>query len=368
MKIALADLVWGGASSLERRWSGWGVARGVLRGVAGGAALLYRAGLFVRERAYRRWPHWARHLPCPVISIGNLTVGGTGKTPAVEWLCRELVALGKRPLIVSRGYGRRDELQNEEAILLAEALPKVPHRQDANRFRAAMEGIREHSPDCVVLDDAFQHWGVHRDLDIVLVDSLDPFGGEHLLPRGKLREPLSALARAQAVILTRSDAVLPRVLDGIMDRVAFYTTSSLVCAVHRPVKLCTPAGDEVGPPEKLAGQKVFLASGIGHPAAFRRTAESLGAVVVGERIYPDHYRYRSRDLDRIRQEAGRADAQVILTTEKDAVKIRFLTDRGGIPIWVLGVRFEIVKGQIDELWAKIRSVVGGGHGTPDPRA
>lgn len=348
--------------------SAWGrLSKGVSGGGArtaaavlgGTAALLYGAGVALHAGLYRCFPTLRRRAPCPVICLGNLTVGGTGKTPAVEWLCRTLSSMGARPAIVSRGYGRRRAVQNEEALLLTEALPDVPHVQGSDRYKAALTVVQQHNPDCIVLDDGFQHWRLHRDLDIVLVDCTDPFGGGRLLPLGRLREPVSGLRRAGAVILTRSDAVDAKALDRIMNAVAFHASAPIACAVHRPIGIVAPTGEEAGPPLFLSGRRVFLVSGVGNPAAFRRTAESLGARVVGERVFADHYRYRSRDLDRVRREAGRMEAEAILTTEKDAVKIRFLTDAGGIPVWVVSVRFELVSGQVDAVMDRIRTAARG---------
>lgn len=358
MREALGRLLWGDVRGMppSRRVLACG-----LRGAAAVLEKAYGASVAARERLYAQHPDLARRLPVATLCLGNLTLGGTGKTPAVEWLCREITALGGRPLIASRGYGRGSSDRNEEALLLERLLPGVPHVQGKDRHAAALEGLRRHGADCVVLDDGFQHRRLARDLDIVLVDCTDPFGGGRLLPRGRLREPPEALARAGAVILTRSDAVASADRERIARDVGALTEAPLACAVHRPRGLRMLAGTAAGGPERLSGERVFLASGIGNPGAFRRTAEGLGASVVGERAFPDHHPYVPADLARIRAEAASAGARGVVTTEKDAVKLGAFPDAGGLPVWALEVRFEVVEGA-GRLRESLRSVLGKARG------
>ncbi len=149
----------------------------------------YRLLVETRNRHYDRAADAAKRVPVPVVSVGNLTTGGTGKTPMVAWLARWFQQRGLRPVIVSRGYGSQNGQPNDEARELAEQLPDVPHLQDADRVRGAQQAIAQHGAQVILLDDGFQHRRLHRDLDIVLVDALQPFGSEHLLPRGLLRSP-----------------------------------------------------------------------------------------------------------------------------------------------------------------------------------
>lgn len=359
-----AELVWG-----EPEASGRGFSAALARAAACAAAVPYGAIVRMRGAFYDVFPGNAKRLPVPVICVGNLTVGGTGKTPAVAWLCRELAALGRKPLVASRGYGARAAGENEESRLLAEELPDVPHVQGADRFSAARAGLRTHQADCVVLDDGFQRRQLARDLDIVLVDCLDPFGGEHLFPRGRLREPIAAISRAGAVILTRSDAVTAEAADRIASAIASRTDACLARAVHRPVSLADLSGGDARPAEAVRGARVHLAMAVGNPRAFRRTAEDLGARVSGETLFPDHHRYTEGDLAGIRRAAAGSSADMILVTRKDAVKIRDLAVGGadGIPIRILGIRFEIVSGR-DPLLARIHGAIGGKHGEAHARA
>ncbi len=184
----------------------------------GPLASLARAGLRILEVPYSLAVRWRNHrydsgrapierVEVPVISVGNLTLGGTGKTPTVEWLAQWFAARGIRPALVSRGYGARPGHSNDEALELARKLPDVPHVQDADRVRGARRAIAEFGAELILLDDAFQHRRLARDLDIVLVDALAPDGFGHVFPRGMLREPLSGWARADVIILTRSELV-----------------------------------------------------------------------------------------------------------------------------------------------------------------
>ena len=167
----------------------------------------YTAAVAYRNRRYDLGRAAIHHVAVPVISVGNLTLGGTGKTPMVKWVARRLLAQGSRVAIVSRGYGAAAGQQNDEARELSQALPEVPHVQNRDRVAGAERAIAEFSAQCILLDDGFQHRRLARDLDIVLLDALEPFGFEHVFPRGTLREPLAGLKRAQAVCLSRADAI-----------------------------------------------------------------------------------------------------------------------------------------------------------------
>jgi tetraacyldisaccharide 4'-kinase len=178
----------------RRRGIGTGVTRGLLRV----AEVPYTMAVGVRNRRFDRGHTEVHHVERPVVSVGNLTLGGTGKTPMVKWLARRMQSLGQRVAIVSRGYGSTNGQSNDEAMELAAALPGVPHLQNRDRVAAARQAIQEFGPDLLLLDDGFQHRRLARDLDIVLLDSLEPFGFEHVFPRGTLREPLAGLDRAHA--------------------------------------------------------------------------------------------------------------------------------------------------------------------------
>ncbi|MGE0432177.1 MAG: tetraacyldisaccharide 4'-kinase [Planctomycetota bacterium] len=269
----------------------------------------YAAGNAARQAMFDLGVRRAARLPVPVISIGNLSAGGTGKTPATIWLARHLQALlpaGRLVGLLSRGYG------NDERRLLADALPAVPHGVGASRATAGRELLAAH-PDiaCLLLDDGFSHRQLARDLDIVLVDATRPFAWGELLPRGLLREPPGALRRAHAVILTRADQASHEQLARLDAR----CRRSGVPVAHAE----HAAAD--GQVETLRNRAVFAASGVGNPAAFRRTLEQLGAQVVGECRMPDHHAWSAADVARVNEQAAAAGNALVVTTSKDAVKL-----------------------------------------------
>ncbi|MFQ5843634.1 MAG: tetraacyldisaccharide 4'-kinase [Planctomycetota bacterium] len=284
-------------------------------------AAFYSAGARVRARS---WRDRRRRLPHPVLSVGNLTLGGTGKTPFVLHACRELRARGRRPGILSRGYRGGPE-GNDEARMLAGHLPDVPHVQNPDRLAGGIS-IRDRV-DCYVLDDGFQHHPLHRDVDVVLVDATDPFGGGWCPPAGRLREPLGALARADLVVLTRADLASREELGDAMRRVRSRTPAPVATAAFEPS--CD---------RDLDGEEVLLACAIGNPAPFRRAVASLGARVVQERIFRDHHRYTARDVERL----ARPGLPVVVT-EKDAVKLRRRWPAGPA-LHVVGAEFRALDG------------------------
>jgi tetraacyldisaccharide 4'-kinase len=281
--------------------------------------------------------------PIPVISVGNLTLGGTGKTPLVAWLARAFAARGLQPAIVSRGYGAARGERSDEAAELAILLPTVPHVADRDRI-AGVQTAAAAGAEIALLDDGFQHRRLARDLDIVAVDATDPFGGGRLFPRGLLREPLSGLARAHAVVLTRATAVDARRRSEIRSRLERACPGGLppvwVEATHRPMRLRSASGD-TQPLESLATARIAAFAGIGNPAAFRTSLANLGATLVGFRSFPDHHAYTLADLDAIHDWATGLHADLVVTTLKDLVKVR--ADRlGDVPLFALEIALDIL--------------------------
>jgi tetraacyldisaccharide 4'-kinase len=283
----------------------------------------------------------------PVVSVGNLTAGGTGKTPFVAFLARRLGERGQRVGILSRGYGAprgTPERENDEARWYREHLPEVELVQEPDRVRGAEE-LLARGVDAILLDDGFQHRRLARDLDLVLVDATRPWGlpppngggapVQACLPRGLLREPPRALARADALVITRSDQVAAPALDSLraeLERIA--PGRPLLCGVHRPARLTGPGGAALGVAE-LSGRELDLVSAIGNPEAFERTLTGLGARVRGHRVFPDHHLYASADLDGLG-----TGGRWLVTTEKDAVKLAGIRE-----LHVLGTDFELVEGE-----------------------
>ncbi|MBK7875919.1 MAG: tetraacyldisaccharide 4'-kinase [Planctomycetes bacterium] len=290
-------------------------------------AALFGALVRARRAAYDRGWLSTTRLPVPVVCVGNLTAGGTGKTPLVAWVVRALMARGFRPGILSRGYGAAKGEPNDEARLLAELCPGVPHVQDVERARGGAALVAQ-GCDAVVLDDGFQHRKLARDVDLVLVDATRPWGlaadergraVKALLPRGLLREPPSSLARAHALVITRCDAVPAAELASLEREL-------LVHAPGRGVALARHAPrawiDERGTTSALAalrGKRVDVVSAIGNPAAFERTLVGLGVELAEVRRFPDHHRYVEADLEGLGGLG--AEGRVLVTTQKDAVKL-----------------------------------------------
>src|SRR3954463_11628125 len=220
-----------------------GVAPTLTRGLLRAAEVPYTLAVDRRNRRYDRGHCQVHRVDVPVISVGNLTLGGTGKTPMVKWLAHKLQATGARVALVSRGYGATNGKQNDEALELAESLPGVPHIQNRDRVAAVNDAIREHNPQVIVLDDGFQPRRLARALDIVLLDALEPFGFDHVFPRGTLREPLAGLARANIVCLSRADAVSVDTREIIRRRVAEIAPAAIWCELAHVATRLVNAGN-----------------------------------------------------------------------------------------------------------------------------
>jgi tetraacyldisaccharide 4'-kinase len=274
------------------RWRG-GIAA-ALRGALG--ILEHPYGWIVRRRDARfdRGQVRPARVGAPVIGVGNLTVGGTGKTPLVAWLARWFLARQAAVTVISRGYGAARGRPNDEALELAARLPGVPHLQNPDRVAAARQALAANPRQVLILDDAFQHRRIARDLDIVLLDALEPFGFGRLLPRGLLREPASGLGRAQVVALSRSDAVGERARRDIEARVQSLAPQAVWLELaHRPCGYVSAGGESL-PLSELRGERVAAFCGIGNPAGFRHTLESCGPVALDLLALPDPQLWRCR--------------------------------------------------------------------------
>jgi tetraacyldisaccharide 4'-kinase len=330
----------------ERR--GW--VPGLMREGLRALSLPYGWGVWLRNRGYDAGRLRAHRACVPVISIGNLTLGGTGKTPCVEYVARFFSERGKRVAILSRGYGAQG--RNDEAMLLDENLPGVPHLQGPDRATLATEAIEQHGAEVLVLDDGFQHRRLARDLDIVLVDATDPWGGGHLFPRGLLREPPAALRRADLVMLTRCDLVSAEERAELRNTLARIAPGmGIVEASHRALGLMN--GARRGDIGRLRGKPVAAFCGVGNPSAFRRTLENLGLGVVAFRSFPDHHPYSAADVDDLRTWAE--NQSIVVTTQKDVVKLP-PEALGSVELWALrvGLHFEAGQALLDH---KLGSVV-----------
>ena len=319
--------------------------RGVcLRSVLAGIELPYSLAVRWRNRRYDRHSKYVHEVRVPVVSVGNLTLGGTGKTPMVAWIGRRLRELGVRVTLISRGYGAEAGSRNDEAIELERRLPDVPHLQDPDRIAAATIAIEELGCQMILLDDAFQHRCIHRDLDIVLLDALEPFGFERVFPRGTLREPLTGLRRAHAVVLTRADMIDCHERSAIRERVARLAPHvPWAEVVHAPEALlaCDGATENL---DRLQGRPVAAFCGIGNPAGFRHTLKACGYEVAALKEFPDHHRYSRDDIEQLEHWAGQTGAVAVVCTAKDLVKIG-LERLGTLPLRALTIGMKFLEGQ-----------------------
>jgi len=314
-------------------------------------AKLYELAVRLRVAAYETDYLTQRKLDATVISVGNLTLGGAGKTPMVDYIARYLQSEGHSVAILTRGYARgssgRRVLNNpsaesfaagsyrefgDEPLMLARTLPDIPIVVDKDRYKAGRWVESELGSEVLVLDDGYQHLALARDLNILLIDATDTLGGFEMLPFGRLREPLYGIKRADAIIITRADrpfdqgqtqAIIKYYCGDKVPVMHFYSTIS---------KLRHLATGEVYDSRDLAGWNVALACGIGNPKAFAEDILQIGINIVSEEFFGDHHAFRQEDLDRITRRAQEAGADAIVTTEKDAVRLEGLT-HGDVPIY-----------------------------------
>jgi tetraacyldisaccharide 4'-kinase len=345
------------------------------------ASWLFSLGVQLRLWLYRKRILRDHPLGCLVVVVGNLTVGGTGKTPVVEKFARALRDRGRKVAILSRGYkskappfwkkawyalthtqeppprvvsdGQTVFLDSEEAgdepYMLARNLPGVVVLVDKNRVKAGAFAIKKYQCDTLVLDDGFQYLPLKGRLNLLLVDKTNPFGNGHLLPRGILREPVKHLRRANYIFLTKSNGRRDPELEALIAR--HKPDADIIECVHRPKylqRLDAAAGPDAGRQglEWLKGRRVFAFSGIATPESFEKFLRDLGALLVGRERFLDHYRYTPEDLEDLYDAAERERAECLVTTEKDAVRI---SDPAGspLPVYYLRLEIEIIRGAAD---------------------
>ncbi|MFC1829679.1 tetraacyldisaccharide 4'-kinase [Thermodesulfobacteriota bacterium] len=307
---------------------------------------VYGGAVKLRETLYKNGIFRSRRLPCTVISVGNLTVGGTGKTPMTIYIAQLVRHFGYSVAVVSRGYkgdaektggivsnGRiifmTPDAAGDEPFMMASRLEQVPVLVGKNRFASGMLARNEFNPDVLVMDDAFQHLKIKRDIDLVLLDARYPLGNRQLLPRGLLREPVSALSRADAFILTRSDsresdrfAGVKRLARGrpVFRSMHVSRRCYAVNGKHAESKITESSLSDCDG-AVLKGRRVFVFSGISDNADFRQTVERYGCRVTGFLEFPNHHPYSEKDFDRIRRSGEDAHAEFLITTEKDYFRI-----------------------------------------------
>jgi tetraacyldisaccharide 4'-kinase len=305
---------------------------------------LYSAGILKRYRPDAR-----------TVSVGNIAAGGTGKSPLVELLARELSDAGVNVVVVRRsstsGPFGGDYTDEERAF--AENVPCVQQVSGRSKAEAARKAV-EQGPDLILVDDGFQTVSLERDLDVVTVDAASPFGNGRLLPAGILREPPRALERAGVVVLTHCEEVFAEEKNGILRELRNLTAARIFEASYVPTVIGSPSDGTESSLVDLHGRRVFAFCGIGRPAGFFDIVGKLDCRLVGRKAFRDHHAYTAEELAEIEGEAAHYEADVILTTQKDAARLRDVTEPGS-DIYFLKIRLEVTDG--DEL---IRLVKGNG--------
>ena len=317
---------------------------------------IYGVGMWIRAMLYQQGVFKTRQLPCRVLSVGNITLGGTGKTPLVAALAKELLGRGVHVGILSRGYrGLKEKTggvlsdgtqiyltpaeAGDEPFMLATMLSGVPVLVGQKRYEMGIHAHERFGVDVLILDDGFQHVGVKRDVDVVLIDTRRGFGNSRLFPRGPLREPLRYLRRASLLLLTKTQPSQP--LDEIECLLSSHAPKvPLYHSRYKPVSLVEVASDKRFPPERVQGRRVLAFAGVADPDYFVHILKGLGADIVRGVYFPDHHQYTPEDMRRIGQYRDTVDFYV--TTEKDYVKLQAIP-LDGLPLFVLTIEQEVLE-------------------------
>lgn len=306
---------------------------------------IYRVIVQLRNRAYESGLLRTRRAPVPVISVGNITAGGSGKTPVVEHVLHQLIARDVKPAVLTRGYRRESKglvvvsdgsgrysdtrESGDEAMQIARKFPAVPVIACEKRNAGARHAIDHCGAEVLVLDDAFQHRAIARDLDIVVFDASEERDRHRMLPVGRLREPLGNLARADLIVLSRCDSAVD--CDAVAQSVCAHTEAPAVRTAFAVHSLRMLESGERSDPNALEGRDVFAFCGIGTPAAFEHTLRSLGMNVRELVSFRDHHWYSIEDMQRLIRRSEELGVDALLTTEKDAVRIAEMIRDAGAP-------------------------------------
>jgi len=305
-------------------------------------SLVYWLALWARDAAYAVGIFRAKVLiGAKVISVGNITVGGTGKTPMTVKLATILRGKGKKVAVLTRGYGE------DEYNMLKSYLGDMPVLKGKNRVRNGIKAIKNHKVDTLILDDGMQHKRLHKDINIIMMDTKNPFGNGYLLPRGILRYRLSRMKEADLCVFTKTPEDLS-ILSRLEERVRKNSViSNIFYTYHKPVSLYDIAGNREVPLDFLKNKEIAVLSGIADPEYFKRLLERLGAKISLEFSFMDHHSYKQREVDGILSVCDKRGLKIILTTDKDKVKLcKFFIDKP-IKLFSLEIKIEFRKGEND---------------------
>lgn len=303
------------------------------------------------------------HAKANIISVGNITAGGTGKTPLVVWLCNEIARKEKNKAneynlaILTRGY-KTVQNNTDEPAVLEENCPKCNVIINPNRVIGGAQAIGKYSANVLVMDDGFQHRRLSRDLDIITLDATCPFGYGRIIPAGLLREPVNSLKRADAIVITRSDQVSKAQLTEIENKIRNIKPNILIASsIHQPACIKTIDNRQIGL-EQLKRKKVFAFCGIGNPDSFINSLKKLGYEITGSKIFDDHYHYTENSLAELKKQSQNLGAEIILTTQKDWTKIRLLESAKDLPLAYMAIEIRFLAGE-DELRGLIEDTLAG---------
>ncbi len=326
-------------SNMSWRWS-------ILKKILQILALGYELATRCRNWAFDYGILHIQKVSVPVFSLGNITAGGTGKTPASIWLAQQIQKRENvKPVIISRGYGC------DESQMLKYYLPKVPHYINSKRVLAAFQAIAEQGKSiCLILDDGFQHRYLARDVNFILIDALRPFGWGNTLPAGLLRESLNSLSRADIIFITRSDQLDQNEVLKIQEILSKYSRAKQFLAKHRPISLRNIRNNNIVSLDSCSQKRLLPVVGIGNPQSFLKTLEKLNCNTSElAQIYPDHHKYSSKDWNKLIELLEKYNCEGIVTTSKDSVKLFPYINQSSkesaicskIDIWSLEIEFYI---------------------------
>jgi len=315
-------------------------------------SMIYKFLIFIRNLLFKNNLLNKKSLSCKVVSVGNISIGGSGKTPMVEYLSKYFQKKGNKVGIISRGYKRNSketlivtdgkikpnswEKFGDEPYLLAHNLNNVPIVVSKSKYEAGMILINRFNTEIIIIDDGFQHRSLHRDLDIVLINSKDKYENHRILPMGQLREPFKNISRSDLIILTKSN--LYHTNTYLINKVEEMKLPYIFSKIIFDKNMTTISGGKIKT-NQINGENIYIMSALGDSEGFEKTIKKTGAIIKGHKKFSDHYSYKTIDIQEIEKNAIKLNAKFLITTEKDMVKIK--NYNGRIPLCALKIRFKV---------------------------